>query len=223
MIDPFDLLARLSTSRIAGQQLAEEFAIWWTDRDERVHTVLDTLAADAPSSPEALELLLVLIDRHRISRAALRKILITADDVDQADQATLAVVAMKVGQYQQTGRFTTWLHQVASNEAKMMIRARDRRPSTAVDEPPVAPFLARLSTLLANRDVIERALAELPADFRAPLELREIDGLEYEQIAERLDLPIGTVRSRISRARARLVENVRDSGPASAEEPGTLE
>ncbi|MEL6894047.1 MAG: sigma-70 family RNA polymerase sigma factor, partial [Actinomycetota bacterium] len=132
------------------------------------------------------------------------------DDIEETEQSALAVVAVKVGQYRHTARFTTWLHQVASNEAKMLIRARDRRPSSAVEEPPVAPFVARLSTMLADRDVIERAFSTLPDDFRRALELREIDGLDYEEIAADLDVPVGTVRSRLSRGRALLVERLRD-------------
>jgi RNA polymerase sigma-70 factor, ECF subfamily len=209
MTEVDELLARVGDDRAAANQIFTLFAEWWPTHDERAHGVLDRLAADAAISTDSLDLLLELVDRHGISRPALRRILISADDVDEAEQSTLAVVAMKVDKYNGTARFTTWLHQVASNEAKMLIRARSRRPSSAVEDPPVAPFVARLSTLLADRDVIERAFAALPDNFRRPLELREIDGLDYDEIAATLDIPIGTVRSRLSRARAMLVESLR--------------
>ncbi len=209
MSEPSDLLAQLSDDRFAADRLAELFTEWWPQRDNRAHELLDALALTAAADEDALELLLRLIDNHGLSRPALRRVLIDADDVADAEQSTLAVVAMKVGQYNGTARFSTWLHQVASNESKMLIRARDRRPSTAVAEPDVAPFVARLSTMLADRDTIERALAALPDDFRRPLELREFDGLDYDEIASTLNVPVGTVRSRLSRARSMLVANLR--------------
>lgn len=86
----------------------------------------------------------------------------------------------------------------------MLIRSRERRPSTPVADPEPAPFLARLSTLVADRDLIDRALGELPDTYRRPLELREIDGLDYEEIAATLDINIGTVRSRLNRGRSML-------------------
>ena len=57
---------------------------------------------------------------------------------------------------------------------------------------------------LAMREVIDRALATLPEDMRAAVVLRDVQGLDYREIAEALDLPIGTVESRIFRARQRL-------------------
>ena len=196
-------------ARRAGDQLGELFAEWYAARDERVHTGLDSLAMNAPSNESALEVLLILVDRHGLARPALRRILLDPEDLDNAEQSTLAVVGMKIAQYNGAARFLTWLHQVASNEAKLLIRSRDRRPSSAVAEPPVAPFVARLSTILADRDVVERALGELPADFRRPLELREVDGLDYAEIAAVLEVPVGTVRSRLSRARTALMVSLR--------------
>lgn len=58
--------------------------------------------------------------------------------------------------------------------------------------------------------MIDRVLGELPESFRRPLELREIDGLEYDEIAAELDIPVGTVRSRLSRGRGMLVTALRN-------------
>ena len=55
-------------------------------------------------------------------------------------------------------------------------------------------------------DVLDKALASLSAEQRRVIELRDLDGLEYQEIAERLDVPVGTVRSRLNRARARVRE-----------------
>ncbi len=62
---------------------------------------------------------------------------------------------------------------------------------------------------MAQRDLpddLQKLLADLPADFRAPVILKDVIGYSYEEIAEQLDVPIGTVRSRIHRGRSRLKE-----------------
>lgn len=62
---------------------------------------------------------------------------------------------------------------------------------------------------MAQRDLpddLQKLLADLPADFRAPVVLKDVIGYSYEEIAEHLDVPIGTVRSRIHRGRSRLKE-----------------
>jgi RNA polymerase sigma-70 factor, ECF subfamily len=66
-----------------------------------------------------------------------------------------------------------------------------------------------MSTLVANRDLIDRAMADLPESLREPLRLREVEGLDYEEIGRVLGVPVGTVRSRLSRARAALADSVR--------------
>ena len=152
-VDPADeLLDRLTADRTGPERAREQFGAWWRDRDERALVLLDRAARRAATEPAALELLLAVIDEHGIARPALRRYLIDGDDLADAEQAALAVVGVKIDQFAGTSRFTTWLHQVASNEARMLIRARERRPATAVAEPDIAPFVARLSTLVAVRD-----------------------------------------------------------------------
>lgn len=211
MSTPAQLCERLSVDRLGAERLADQFARWWDGRHPEGQELLDELAARAGSDEVALSALLSLIDRHGLARAALRRTLVDNDDVDEAEQSTMAVVAFKIDSFDGRARFTTWLYQVARNEAKMLIRSRSRRPATPVAEPELTPFLARLSTLLANRDVIDRAFEALPEEYRRPLRLREFDGLEYDEIAATLGIPIGTVRSRLSRGRARLVEQLRSS------------
>jgi RNA polymerase sigma-70 factor (ECF subfamily) len=104
--------------------------------------------------------------------------------------------------------FRTWLHRVAVNVARTHHASRGKikrlfRPASPRDEdPPVAvePIDARL----ARRDIVERALATLPDDLREAITLRDLQGLDYREIATVLDVPIGTVESRIFRARQRL-------------------
>lgn len=198
------LIERLATDRTGADVAATVFARWHAVRDERSTDLLDALATG-----RHIDAVLRVVERHGLARPALHRLLIDADDIEEAEQATLAAVGLRLDQFAGTSRFTTWLHQVATNEAKMLIRSRERRPTTAVAEPTTAPFLARLSTMLADRDLVDRALAELPDDLRRTIALREIDGLDYADIATELDIEIGTVRSRLHRARAQLLDHLR--------------
>ncbi|MEM7079876.1 MAG: RNA polymerase sigma factor RpoE [Pseudomonadota bacterium] len=117
--------------------------------------------------------------------------------------------------------FYTWLYRIAINTAKNHLVSRSRRPPSTdvdiddadyrddaqvlrdVDDPQGALARDRLET------AIHDALAQLPDDLRSALTLREFDGLSYEQIATVLECPVGTVRSRIFRAREFVDERIR--------------
>jgi RNA polymerase sigma-70 factor (ECF subfamily) len=104
--------------------------------------------------------------------------------------------------------FRTWLHRVAINVARTHHANRGKsmrlfRPMSPRGEDP--PDIAeRIDTQLARRDVVERALATLPEELREVITLRDLQGLDYKDIARLLDVPIGTIESRIFRARQRL-------------------
>ena len=110
--------------------------------------------------------------------------------------------------------FYTWLYRIAVNTAKNHLVSESRQPHTVEDfsdsddEPfDIVDVLKEHDTpegiLLRQRLAagIGKALENLPADLRTAIMLREFDGLSYEEIAETMDCPIGTVRSRIFRAR----------------------
>lgn len=108
--------------------------------------------------------------------------------------------------------FYTWLYRIAVNTAKNFLESRGRRPQGTVDADEAerlegAPQLREIGSperQLQREElyqVLQQAIASLPEELRAALLLREFDGLSYEDIAKILDCPIGTVRSRIFRAR----------------------
>ena len=118
--------------------------------------------------------------------------------------------------------FYTWLYRIAINTAKNHLVAQGRRLPLAApaldedgqerDSAEAAADLDTPESLLATRqvgDAVERAIARLPADLRAALMLRELDGLSYEEIAQSMGTPIGTVRSRIFRARDAVATELR--------------
>lgn len=109
--------------------------------------------------------------------------------------------------------FYTWIYRIAVNTAKNFLAAGARRPfDTASDfnemeQIDLSDTLKEQTTperlLLTHelQETIIRAIEELPADLRSAITLREIDGLSYEEIATVMACPVGTVRSRIFRAR----------------------
>lgn len=124
------------------------------------------------------------------------------DALDATQEALIAVARGLLG-FDGTARFTTWLYRVATNAALDEIRRRRRRPVPAEPRPggegsgdPTGPVDARLD--------IDAALATLPPEYRAAVVLRDLCDLDYAEIAAVLDVPLGTVRSRIARGREAL-------------------
>jgi RNA polymerase sigma-70 factor, ECF subfamily len=119
--------------------------------------------------------------------------------------------------------FYTWLYRIAVNTAKNHLVSRGRRPpSTDVDMEDAqqideTSMLRELETPEANlekedlRKVIYQAIEELPEELRTAFSLREFSGLSYEDITEIMDCPVGTVRSRIFRAREAIDKRVQEA------------
>jgi RNA polymerase sigma-70 factor, ECF subfamily len=139
----------------------------------------------------------------------------TAGDGDAEDLAQEAFVRAwrSIGAFRSDSTFRTWVFGIAINVVRTHRgkRSRLRRlfwsPPTgemATDPLERASVDDGIETPLAMREVIDSALATLPEDMRAAVVLRDVQGLEYREIAETLGLAIGTVESRIFRARQRL-------------------
>ena len=152
-----------------------------------------------------------LIRRHQAAMLTLARVL-TAGRGDAEDLAQeIFVRAWKsLRQFRGESAFRTWLHRVAINVVRtsQSRQGRLRRlfvsPGREEDAPEPASGEEPVDTTLARRQVIDRALASLPDDLRVAVTLRDLQGLDYKEIAEMLDLPMGTVESRIFRARQKL-------------------
>ncbi len=138
---------------------------------------------------------------------------LTGRDADAADAAQEAMIAVvrNLGRFDGRSRFATWAYRIAVNASIDELRRRSRRPTTGWDElSPPSPVGGAAGSGWTGSDAaidrvdIEAALMHLPIEFRAPVVLRDLCGLDYAEIAEVLALPPGTVRSRIARARASL-------------------
>ena len=153
---------------------------------------------------------LVLRYQDRLYNSLVRA-LGSAEDARDAVQEAFVQAFVKLETFRGSSAFYTWLYRIAFNQA--MTHARRQRPTRSLDlaraergQEPVdgqpAPE-ARLETSERAAQV-QRALAELSAEFRQVIVLREMDGCKYEEIAELLQVPVGTVRSRLFRARLEL-------------------
>jgi len=157
---------------------------------------------------------LVLRYQDRLYNSLLR-VLGSAEDARDAVQDAFVQAFVKLDTFRGSSAFYTWLYRIAFNTA--MSHARRQRPTRSLDEErldrgrePVdgqPPPDARLDAS-ERATQVHRALAALSAEYRQVIVLREIDGCKYEQIAEILELPVGTVRSRLFRARLELRERL---------------
>ena len=134
-------------------------------------------------------------------------------DVEDVAQEAFIKAFRALPRFRGESAFYTWLYRIAINTAKNHLVARSRRPPGTDVEVEDAEYFDGNDALresespeaaLARDQLsaeIDHAIAELPDDLRSAVTLREFDGLSYEQIAEIMDCPVGTVRSRIFRAR----------------------
>ena len=140
---------------------------------------------------------------------------ITGNDADAADAAQEALIAIVrgLGRFDGRSAFSTWVYRIATNASLDELRRRKRRPMVVVDDPvthelPDHDGGDRIDGL-GDRMVIDAALRLVPEDFRVPLVMRDVCDLDYAEIAETLDIPIGTVKSRIARGRGALAHILR--------------
>lgn len=191
-----------------SQQLQAAVSGLRSTNSEVAREALEELAVLAAGGcGAALRPVLQQVLERRLAERAVRTILIDPADIDDAVQTTLIAVAEKISTFQGTARFTTWVDRVARNEALMLVRRRQRKSEPVSNQLPESDRRARrLSSLIAQEHAVRQALAQLSVEHRQALHLREELGLTYDEIAASLSVPVGTVRSRINRARRTLAE-----------------
>ncbi|MFL3654918.1 MAG: RNA polymerase sigma factor RpoE [Halioglobus sp.] len=156
--------------------------------------------------------MLVLKYQHKIFSLISRYVR-DADDVQDVAQEAFIKAYRSLPSFRGDSAFYTWLYRIAINTAKNHLVSRSRRPPGSdvevedaeyfesggglrtIETPENALFGEELKT------VVQEAISALSEDLRTAITLREFDGLSYEDIADIMDCPVGTVRSRISRAR----------------------
>lgn len=156
--------------------------------------------------------LLVIKYQHRIFAIISRYVKDSAEVHDVAQEAFIKAYRA-IGNFRGDSAFYTWIYRIAINTAKNYLVSRGRRPPASDVDMDDAEFYAGSDMLRDNaspeqqmmRDQLEsvvfKAIQSLPEDLRTAVSLREMEGLSYEEIAEVMSCPVGTVRSRIFRAR----------------------
>jgi RNA polymerase sigma-70 factor, ECF subfamily len=179
--------------------------------------------------------LLVRKYQHKVVKLVTRYMRDPADAEDVAQEAFIKAYRA-LPQFRGDSAFYTWLYRIAINTAKNAIVSRDRSPvdfdldlqnieesssmQTRLADPETPLSLLQTEEI---RTTVNQAIESLPEDLRTAIVLRELEGLSYEDIAQAMECPVGTVRSRIFRAREaidRKLSDVFEGGLGRAEESG---
>jgi RNA polymerase sigma-70 factor (ECF subfamily) len=164
--------------------------------------------------------LLVAKYQHKILNLIMRYVKDPSEAMDVSQEAFIkAYNAMP--SFRGDSAFYTWLYRIAINTAKNYLVAARRRPASLefdITETEAFEPFANLRDgdtpehLLLTEEIsntIEKAIADLPDELRTAILLREVDGMTYEEIAQSMECPVGTVRSRIFRAREAIDKRLR--------------
>ncbi len=156
--------------------------------------------------------LLVLKYQHKIVNLVMRYVRDPELALDISQEAFIKAYRA-LPRFRGDSAFYTWMYRIAVNTAKNHLAAQRRRPMDVeldLQDPEQYDLHAKLKetdtpegVALSNelKETVERAIAALPEDLRTAIILRELEGMSYEEIAQTMECPVGTVRSRIFRAR----------------------
>jgi RNA polymerase sigma-70 factor (ECF subfamily) len=164
--------------------------------------------------------LLVLRYQHKVVKLVAR-LLRDPTEAEGVAQEAFVKAYRALASFRGDSAFYTWLYRIAVNTARNAMASRQRRPldyEADLSETEQSAVASRMShsdtpeaTALSDEihATVNRAVADLPEDLRTAIILREIEGLSYEEIAAAMDCPVGTVRSRIFRAREAIDRNLK--------------
>ena len=155
----------------------------------------------------------LLVARHQNKVAGLLTRYVSANDIPDVVQETFIKAYRSLELFRGDSAFYTWLYRIAVNTAKNYLTAQGRRPPSEdilaedAETYESGDHLRNVDTpenlILSSelKKVVFDTIAALPEELKTSITLRELEGLSYEEIAEIMDCPVGTVRSRIFRAR----------------------
>ncbi len=160
--------------------------------------------------------LLVLKYQQRVS-AVLGRYNLSREEVMDITQETFIKAYRSIEKFRGDSKFYTWLYRIAINTAKNHLISKSRRP------PDVDIDVYEITSILGSTNgpesefegerlsqVVENAISKLPQDLKSAIIMREYEGMSYEDISAILECPVGTVRSRIFRARESIDKQVKN-------------
>ena len=160
-------------------------------------------------------------------RAVCRRILLNDSDADDATQNAMIAIVRGYETFDGRSAFSTWVYRIATNAALDELRRRRRRPLSLFSDDGRQVDVSDTHSddqqlVVESSDYLIQALAQIPEEFRVALVLRDLADLDYEEISQVLNIPIGTVRSRIARGRGRLADILGNSdAPHERQNPDT--
>lgn len=159
---------------------------------------------------------------HRRVGRLLARMLKNQEDIEEVVQDSFIKAYRAIATFRGDSAFYTWIYRIAINAAKNLLVQQGRRPSTPNElsegEDETFEYQHALSTIDTPESLIQtkqiggavnEAIEALPDDLRAAILMREIEGLSYEEIAQSMGCPVGTVRSRIFRAREAVAAHIK--------------
>ena len=174
-----------------------------------------------PGDKSAVDLL-VRKYQHKVVKLVLRYVRNPAEAEDIAQEAFIKAYRA-LPQFRGDSAFYTWMYRIAINTAKNSLASRDRSPiaydldltdpeeshsvQTKLQDPDTPEGMALTEEI---RGIVNSAIEGLPEELKTAIVLRELDGLSYEEIAAAMECPVGTVRSRIFRAREAIDKRLRE-------------
>ncbi|MFC0323379.1 RNA polymerase sigma factor RpoE [Gallibacterium melopsittaci] len=160
----------------------------------------------------------LLVARYQNKVAGLLTRYVSANDIPDVVQETFIKVYRSLESFRGESAFYTWVYRIAVNTAKNYLMSQGRRPPTEdllaedAESYEIGSRLRNIDTpenlTLSDelKDIVFNTIDSLPDELKTAITLRELEGMSYEEIAEIMDCPVGTVRSRIFRARE-FIEN----------------
>ena len=182
----------------------------------------DLLIVQRVQAGDKLAFNLLVNKYHRRVARLLTRMVRNQEDIEDIVQETFIKAYRAIGNFRGDSAFYTWIYRIAINTAKNLLVTQGRRPSTLKEANDDDNETFEDNAALSNIDTpeslyqtkqigeaVNEAMAALPEELRSAIVMREIDGLIYEEIAIAMDCPIGTVRSRIFRARESIAAKIK--------------
>lgn len=187
-----------------------------SDKDE------DFLIVQRVQAGDKLAFNLLVSKYHRRVGRLLNRMVRNHEDIEDIVQESFIKAYRAIGNFRGESAFYTWIYRIAINTAKNLLVTQGRRPSTLKESNDNDSETFEDNSALSNIDTpeslyqskqigeaVNQAMSELPEELRSAIVMREIDGLSYEEISEAMGCPIGTVRSRIFRAREAIATKIK--------------